>query len=85
MEMFSRGFVYTFLRNNFYRDDALALSSYLFILNYPISMGGSIGYFLVGIILAYLYEKKGSIIPCIIAHSFVNLVIVLGGILFKCD
>lgn len=70
-EMFFRGFVYLALRKLIGIRWAMVLSALFFGLwhTHPRSIiTGPI----VGIVLAYLYERTKSLIPCIVGHSLIN-------------
>ena len=85
-ELFYRGGVFYHLRVD-QRKTAYVLSASLFGLrhalqlsfflpSYPAALG--IDYFLftffVGLVLAWIFEKTGSLVPCMIAHAGINLV-----------
>lgn len=80
-ELFFRGYVQGVLRAR-YPAHALFLSSALFafVHFYVIHF---IPVFLIGLLLGFLYERRGSLVAPIVAHSFSNLVVtatmVLGG------
>jgi membrane protease YdiL (CAAX protease family) len=72
-EMFFRGFIQNVLRNRLGVWAAILVSSLLFGLFHiiPLQM---IGAFTLGILLAWLYEKSGSLWLPIFAHALNNLV-----------
>lgn len=72
-EMFFRGYIHNVLRNRLGVWAAILVSSLLFGLFHliPLQM---IGAFTLGILLAWLYEKSGSLWLPIFAHALNNLV-----------
>ena len=74
-EIFFRGFMYKAIRNRFGVRRALILSAALFAALHK----NLIGFFPImalGMLLAYLYEKSGSLIPSITVHIIHNSIIV---------
>ena len=74
-EMIFRGFLYSPYRKKYGPLWAIILNTLLFALNH--SMGTLGTTFSYGLIYGGLYEKTESIVPPIIAHSSVNLLIIL--------
>jgi membrane protease YdiL (CAAX protease family) len=72
-EMFFRGFIHNVLRNRLGMWAAILVSSLLFGLFHIIPLQ-IIGAFTLGILLAWLYEKSGSLWLPIFAHALNNLV-----------
>ena len=72
-EIFFRGVTYIALKDKFGKIKGMFFSALFFAVRH-----GFIFYFLplflIGFSLAYLYERTRSMIPCIVAHSLINLV-----------
>jgi len=75
-EIFFRGVTYIALKDKFGKIKGMFFSAFFFA-----ALHGFIFYFLplflIGLSLAYLYERTRSLIPCIVAHSLINLVALL--------
>jgi len=75
-EIFFRGITYIALKDKFGKIKGMLFSALFFA-----AMHGFIFHFLpiflIGFSLAYLYERTRSLIPCIVAHSLINLVMVV--------
>lgn len=71
-ETFFRGFLYGWLRRRLPIAPAAALSGMAFMLLHPWQIWPAI--FLLGVILALLYEYSRSLLPGIIVHASFNLV-----------
>lgn len=70
-EMFFRGFLYRFLRSRFSFIFSAVISSAIFsLLHYNIS--SFLGIFVLGLCLAYIYEKKQSLVYPVILHFLHN-------------
>jgi len=74
-EVFFRGFAYPVLRRRLGIRNAIILISFVFALLH-INLVGLLPILALGILLAYLYEKTGSLIPSITVHMIHNLIIV---------
>ena len=70
-EVFFRGFFYQALRKNLSRWPAMALTAGLFALVHGSAFQVTL-IFPLGLLLAYLMEKTGSIVPCMTVHFLVN-------------
>lgn len=75
-ELFFRGCLYRVLRAHFPRFMAIAMSSFIFsfVHGYFLLF---IYVFLVGILLAYMYEKRGSLVAPLVFHMLNNIAVVL--------
>ncbi len=70
-EIFFRGFLYRALRTKMASWLVIGLSSVLFAAVHPeFYVAGRV--FPLGVLLAYLMEKTGSVIPCIVVHFLTN-------------
>ncbi len=72
-EFIFRGFLYSSLRRKFGVKKGMVFSSFLFALLHR-TVYGFLAIFILGLVLAYLYEKTGSLIPAISLHIFNNTV-----------
>lgn len=72
-ELFFRGFVCSGLRNRIGVKWTIVLSA-LFFASVHINIISFLLTFLLGILFAWLYEKRKSLIPCISAHITFNLI-----------
>ena len=79
-EITTRGIIYPYLRQKWGVRSAVLLSSLIFALLHGIGLI-LVPTFIVGVILALLYERTGSLAPCIIAHAVFNLIAVIAHIL----
>ncbi|NQT81935.1 CPBP family intramembrane metalloprotease [bacterium] len=70
-EIFFRGFLYQGLRRTIDAGPAIFLTAALFALIHPGVFQASL-IFPLGLVLAYLMERTGSVIPCIVMHFLVN-------------
>jgi hypothetical protein len=75
-EIFFRGFMYKAIRNRFGVRIGLILSAALFA-GLHNNLIGFLPIMALGMLLAYLYEKSGSLIPSITVHIIHNSLIVL--------
>ncbi|MBI4707643.1 MAG: TatD family hydrolase [Candidatus Omnitrophica bacterium] len=75
-EILFRGFVYTAIKNKFGRRTAYLLSTILFA-GLHANLVGFLPIAVLGILLAYLYEHTGSLIPSITVHVTHNSLIAL--------
>lgn len=72
-EIIFRGCFYPPLRQKFGAKLAIVTSSIIFsIWHLGAGLNGLIDIFIIGVLLAYVYEKTRSLIPPIIAHGIVN-------------
>lgn len=76
-EIFFRGFIYGGMRNLWGVGWGMVVSSVVFALVH-ITPGVLVPIFVIGLVLAYLYERTGSLWPSIILHALVNAVAFLG-------
>ncbi len=74
-ETFFRGFAYPALRKRIGIKNAIILVSFIFALLHT-NLVGFLPIMALGVLLAYLYEKTGSLIPSITVHVLHNLIIV---------
>lgn len=73
-EIFFRGMLYPVLRRRWSAPIAIVVNGFLFALIHfiPILIPGL---FLVGIVLAWVRERSGSLLPCILVHALQNTVV----------
>lgn len=73
-ELFFRGMLYPVLRRRWSSQVAIVVNGLLFALIHfiPILIPGL---FLVGIVLAWVRERSGSLIPCMLVHALQNTVV----------
>lgn len=70
-ELLCRGVIYKGLKKNYSVKASIFVSSLFFgVLHMNIYQG--IGAFFIGLFLAWLVERTGSLIPCMFAHAFNN-------------
>lgn len=76
-ELFFRGMLYPLLRRRWSAHVAIVVNGFLFALIHfiPILIPGL---FFVGIVLAWVRERSGSLIPCILLHAMQNGLVLLG-------
>ncbi len=86
-ELFFRGLVYSWLRNRLAAASAIPLSALAFaVLHLRVDV--MIAAFAMGCLLAWLFEKSRSILPCILLHQTFNtaqLVFVYGAVALAPD
>jgi membrane protease YdiL (CAAX protease family) len=70
-EVFFRGFLYQAIRRRTYAWGAVVLTAMLFASIHPGAFL-AVQVFPLGMMLAYLMEKTGSLIPCMVVHLLVN-------------
>jgi membrane protease YdiL (CAAX protease family) len=70
-EVFFRGFLYKGLRHRWGVGWALVLSGLVFALVHIVP-GVLPPIFVMGVVFAYVFERSGSIWPCIILHGAIN-------------
>ncbi len=73
-EMFFRGFVFQAFRRRLPLAVAGIASGALFMLAHAPFWIIFPSIFTLGLVLAWLFERRGSIVPCIVAHALFNLV-----------
>ncbi len=74
-EIFFRGFAYTALRARFGASAAMILTALVFSALH-LNLTAFLPIFFLGIFLAYLYEKTGSLVPSMTAHVLHNVIMV---------
>lgn len=74
-EIFFRGFLYTAIKREMDTKGAILISGLLFSCLHA-HLAGFLPILILGIFLAYLYEKTGSLVPSITVHVSHNLVMV---------
>ncbi len=75
-EVFFRGFLYSAFKKNWGTLPALFLSAVLFSVVH-LQVYSFIPLFLIGWLLAYLFEKTRSLFPAIFLHAVYNLILIL--------
>jgi len=75
-EVFFRGFLYSAFKKNWGVLPALFLSSILFSLVH-LEIYSFIPLFIIGWLLAYIFEKTKSLFPAIFLHAVYNLILIL--------
>jgi membrane protease YdiL (CAAX protease family) len=75
-ELFFRGMLYPVLRRRWSAPVAIVVNGFLFALIHviPILLPGL---FFVGIVLAWVRERSGSVIPCMVIHALQNGTVLL--------
>ncbi|MFA5094684.1 MAG: CPBP family intramembrane glutamic endopeptidase [Candidatus Omnitrophota bacterium] len=81
-ELFFRGFAYPVVRKKMGARNAIILVSLVFSLLH-LNIVSFFPILALGILLAYLYEKTGSIIPCIAVHIVHNTTVVFFVFLYR--
>jgi membrane protease YdiL (CAAX protease family) len=71
-EILFRGLMYTPLYRKFGRHAAIVLTSLVFAHVHFYGLIPSVGVFIFGLVLVWLYDKTGSLVPPIILHMFRN-------------
>lgn len=74
-EIFFRGFIYSAIRKEIGIGGSIFISAALFSLLHAYFVG-FLPIFILGVFLAYLYEKTGSLVPSITVHITHNLIMV---------
>jgi hypothetical protein len=72
-EVLFRGIFYAWLRQRRGVVASVLLSSAVFAIAH-VNAQAALQIFLIGLVLAYLYERSGSIVPSIVAHATVNVI-----------
>ncbi|HIW33556.1 MAG TPA: CPBP family intramembrane metalloprotease [Candidatus Paenibacillus intestinavium] len=71
-EIFYRGFIYCWLRNRIGVGGGMIVSAFIFMIaHYPTTNTMPLN-FLDGLVLAWIYERTGSIWPAVIVHGLIN-------------
>jgi membrane protease YdiL (CAAX protease family) len=78
-EVFFRGYAYRLLRARLGPATGLVTSALLFALVHGIEPGAWVPVLPVGLVLAVLLERSGSLLPAMLAHAVVNSLAVLTG------
>ncbi len=81
-ELFFRGFAYKALRTRFGVNIAMTTTALFFALLH-MSVVAFVPIFFLGLFLNYLYEKTGSLVPCMAAHMTHNLIMIGCTLAFK--
>ncbi|MDR9458949.1 MAG: type II CAAX endopeptidase family protein [Dehalococcoidia bacterium] len=71
-EIFFRGFLFTGIGNRYGNGWGAVFSALIFAIAHLMQPGAFLPIFLLGLLLAWLYMKTGSIWACIITHSVYN-------------
>lgn len=71
-EIFYRGFLYRFFSSRFGIGAGMLLSASIFTLVHIPTFNTLPVNFVSGLIFAWIYEKTGSVLPCILMHGFFN-------------
>jgi membrane protease YdiL (CAAX protease family) len=79
-EIVFRGFLHGALRARLGPVLAAVPGSLLFAALHGYSIPGLIGVFFFGLVFTWIYERSGSLLPGMIAHSLFNLVLVTSGV-----
>jgi hypothetical protein len=80
-ELFFRGGLYRFLKSRLPANVALVAASFLFALSH-FNLETFLPLFVLGLLLARLYERTGNIVAPILFHAFFNLAMILLILLF---
>jgi membrane protease YdiL (CAAX protease family) len=78
-ETFFRGYAYRLLRARFGVAAGIATSALLFALVHGLEPGAWLPVLPIGVVLALLVERSGSLWPAVTAHGVVNALAVLLG------
>lgn len=76
-EIFYRGFIYRWLRTRVSMRWAIVISSLIFTLAHFPTMNAMPVNFISGVVLAWTYERTGSVVPGMIVHGVFNTIAVL--------
>ncbi|MBX3012406.1 MAG: CPBP family intramembrane metalloprotease [Caldilineaceae bacterium] len=76
-ELFFRGMLYALLRERWSAPIAILANGFLFAFIHFIPLLIP-GLFLVGIVLAWVRERSGSLIPCMLVHALQNGIVLVG-------
>jgi len=72
-ELAFRGVLFAALRARLSFVPAAAASSAVFAIAHPYDLAGALAILWVGAVLCWLYERTGSLVACMVAHSAFNL------------
>jgi len=73
-EVFFRGFLYNALRRTYRTSLAAALQAFLFAVMHPYGIGMLL-VFVIGLMLASVYDWRKTLVAPVLAHALVNLVV----------
>lgn len=76
-EIFYRGFIYRWLRTRVSMSWAIVISSLIFTAAHYPTMNAMPVNFISGVVLAWTYERTGSVVPAMIVHGVFNTIAVL--------
>ncbi|BDS05220.1 hypothetical protein NT6N_02600 [Oceaniferula spumae] len=76
-EIVYRGFLFNVLKNRCGLHLAVFLSSFVFAMVHFYGFQDLLGVFVFGVIMAYLYQRTNSLLPCVLCHACYNLVVTL--------
>lgn len=76
-EIFYRGFIYRWLRTRVSMSWAIVISSLIFTAAHYPTMNAMPVNFISGVVLAWTYERTGSVVPGMIVHGVFNTIAVL--------
>lgn len=76
-EIFYRGFLYRFFSSRYGITVGMLLSSFIFMIVHIPTFNTLPVNFVSGLIFAWVYQKTGSVIPCIIMHGLFNGIAVI--------
>lgn len=76
-EIFYRGFIYRWLRTRVSMSWAIVISSLIFTIAHFPTMNAMPVNFISGVVLAWTYERTGSVLPAMIVHGVFNTIAVL--------
>ncbi len=76
-EILFRGFIYSWLRTRFPVFLAMSLQALVFSLFHRSGLLESVYYFLVGMVLGIIYEKRKELLSPIIVHAVVNAIVII--------
>ncbi len=76
-EIFYRGFLYKFFSSKFGITVGMLFSSFIFMIVHIPTLNTLPVNFVSGLIFAWVYQKTGSVIPCIIMHGLFNGIAVI--------
>lgn len=73
-ELLFRGILYKWMRANWDTYTSIIASSIIFTVVHPSSAGSPINIFIMGLALAWFYERTGSLYPSIVLHLTNNVI-----------
>ncbi|MCG8632505.1 MAG: CPBP family glutamic-type intramembrane protease [Desulfobacterales bacterium] len=71
-EVFFRGFIYNMLKTKVSVGLACIIQAFLFAVCHPYGIAGNVGIFILGLVLAVVYEKKGCLLSPVFIHCIKN-------------